>query len=667
MLEWQWWPLLAVAGWGGYRLLGEWCSRKAASLWFGTPEPCSIRLFGRGQRRPIQSFKSLHVPTVGIHDPSKAMRKLESGLQRNRIEWGALADGLAVGAGAYAAVVASSAQAHANLLGLAHSLDLVDVGATHAASLSSAQQIGYQSWIQGQIGESVAASVLTAQGHQVTFAAVPNQPGWDLMIDGVPMNVKVGESAATNIGDHFDKYPHIEVITDTHTATILDHPMVHGLPGLEPDHIESLAQSTNLAGSWSDPSTHLLDGHWDGLHGVQTASTPEFADNSMHHMDNYAGGDVAGPDLHIPWITVGLGAFREVQLADKFGGSFGESLGAIAADAAGVAVGAKAGALAGAMLGPLGMIAGALIGGLLGKGVVNAARQSNVQAEIDRLNPQLASIDAAWERAAALFAVEAKQVVDTANRQLKSETEHLQTSYKREILELTKQHDHATVEFCRSIHQIFDMFDEWLNQDLLVVRKRFPKRKKWMSFLCPSKSESARALAEDWIASKKSELGEWRERFSELVAGEELNGAFDISTARLRLNEFVEFYKVWDVEAAPVLRESLDRFESIAGRATVAHKRAMAQVIAVLRSCEIRAQTEIEALWASREQSLFALAKDVDVDVRDLARRAARAHVTSFHPPLELFHRRSSAVKAGIKRNTSGADQLARLPALVRY
>lgn len=90
----------------------------------------------------------------------------------------------------------------------------------------------------------------------------------------------------------------------------------------------------------------------------------------------------------------------------------------------------------------------------------------------------------------------------------------------------------------------------------------------------------------------------------------------------------------------------------------------MKSIVKKLRSCESSAQAEIEGLWADHERALVELAKGVDGEIRDLARRAARAHLTSFHPPLELVQMRSDAVRTGIKQNTSGADRLAVLPAL---
>jgi hypothetical protein len=329
----------------------------------------------------------------------------------------------------------------------------------------------------------------------------------------------------------------------------------------------------------------------------------------------------------------------------------------------GVAAGAKVGSVAGAILGPVGMMVGAILGAIVGKNIVSEARKENVEAEVKRLKPELEAIDAAWKRSAEVFAADAKQVVDRWNQELNSETKPDIETYRQTIDKLAGEHDRATIAFFKSVHEAFDRFDEWLNQDLFEIRRRFPARPRWKQVLFPSKSESARALAETWLANKRIELAQWREKFGRPIAEQELTGSFDLASARELLMEFMNKYKVWDSDAAPVLKTTLDEFESISKRATRAHKHAMKKIIQKLRVCERKARSELKVLWAQHERSLVTLTQKVDKEIRDLARRAARARLTSFHPPLELIEQRSQAVKANIKSHTSGADRISKLPA----
>lgn len=618
-----------------------------------------MRLFGKGKVRPIQSFESLAAPDIGsLTDEFEKRTALQNDVRKRRMEWAAMGDGLITGSCAYAAAVAASFEAHQVLLDMPSALDSVAVGGVGAEHLTTAQQIGYQSWIEGHIGESVAASVLTEHGHHVAFAPIPNQPGWDLLVDGVPTQIKVGEHAAANIADHFQRYPEIPVLTDPHTAALLHNPMVQGLPGLEADHVHDLAVghvvATHLANFGTDQSLHPIGSvgdlhvdHMDGFHHV----------GALDHAD--------GLDLtpHIPWITVGLGAFREVKLSDRYGGAFAESIGAVAADAAGVAIGAKGGMIAGSLFGPVGMLVGAIGGALLGKGVVNSARQSNVQSEIDSLKPDLDRIDRSWRSAANSFRSEAERIVSRWNQVFAERSQSYRAAYKDEVRRLLGEHNEAALQFAINMHSSFDGFDAALLEDLSTIRARYSIRPAWQRVLVPSVADAARPLAESWIAAKRAEMENWRNRFASMLARAELGDPVDASHARELLMVFVGKFKIWDDSASEILQRTLNSFDLISREATVAHKRASSVVLSELSRVEAVARKELELLWSRHEADLRRLVSQVDPKVREVARHAARAHLTAFSPPLQLLEQQSKAVKEGIRKNTAGAERLQQLPA----
>jgi len=66
----------------------------------------------------------------------------------------------------------------------------------------------------GYVGEQKAAAALESMGHHVGFAHTPNQEGWDLLVDGEPFNVKVGEFAARE-GKEFLAFPRPTISLDT--------------------------------------------------------------------------------------------------------------------------------------------------------------------------------------------------------------------------------------------------------------------------------------------------------------------------------------------------------------------------------------------------------------------------------------------------------------------
>lgn len=58
------------------------------------------------------------------------------------------------------------------------------------SDLTGASLDGLHSQLQGYVAEQIAAHHLIAQGHDVLFPETASNPGWDLMVDGHPFQVK---------------------------------------------------------------------------------------------------------------------------------------------------------------------------------------------------------------------------------------------------------------------------------------------------------------------------------------------------------------------------------------------------------------------------------------------------------------------------------------------
>ena len=92
--------------------------------------------------------------------------------------------------------------------------------------------------LRGYTAEQVVLDHLVSLGHHVAFPATSNVPGYDLLVDGLPVQVKCGESVSL-LKDHFERYPDIPVIANSElveAAAELDAPWSHlvsGLPGLD--------------------------------------------------------------------------------------------------------------------------------------------------------------------------------------------------------------------------------------------------------------------------------------------------------------------------------------------------------------------------------------------------------------------------------------------------
>lgn len=190
----------------------------------------------------------------------------------------------------------------------------------------------------GYVGEQKAADFFRLHGHVVEFPATSNNPGYDILVDGHPVQVKSGESLES-IRQHLLHNADIPVVTGPENADHLHHGMVYGIDVLDNSHLHHSTEQT-------------LD--------------------SLHH-DMHVGRPV------IPTITVLRSGLRELGLLVEGRTDLQSAAKNIGLDAAGVSIGgwagAKAGALIGSWLGPAGMVIGGVLGGIAGSMAGRAATQ----------------------------------------------------------------------------------------------------------------------------------------------------------------------------------------------------------------------------------------------------------------------------------------------------
>lgn len=220
----------------------------------------------------------------------------------------------------------------------------------------------YAGWfarLQGYVGEQVAAGVLEKQGFEVDWPDTPNHPGWDLLIDGQPYNVKVTDDPDL-ILEHFRHYPDIPVITSPDMASQLppelqDH--VLAVEGLEPGHIANMTETT-----------------------LANIEAVDF-----------------GPS--IPIVTAAVSAFREIRLLVQGVTDPGTSLRNAALDIAGTGIGGWVGAKIGAGIGTailpgagtvVGGILGGIAGSLVGRGVTNEIKLGPYRRAVERYEQEAA-------------------------------------------------------------------------------------------------------------------------------------------------------------------------------------------------------------------------------------------------------------------------------------
>lgn len=207
--------------------------------------------------------------------------------------------------------------------------DLQDIG---EHTLHSA---GAVTRLTGYVAEQQVALNLVREGHTVEVPDSATQPGWDLLVDGSPVQIKCTLDAQYVL-HHFDKNPDIPVIVNHELAAQLGH---HPLVTIDPHLSYSEIQDT----------TH----------------------SSLQHLDDFGSLDEL---LSIPLLSIAFAAHRHSGLlaggqadVQQYGINVGTE---VAVRTAGAVSGKLIGGAIGSLAGPVGTIIGAgvfaYVGGLAG-------------------------------------------------------------------------------------------------------------------------------------------------------------------------------------------------------------------------------------------------------------------------------------------------------------
>ena len=227
----------------------------------------------------------------------------------------------------------------------------------HFLSGSEASVAGAVERLQGYTAEQMVAAHLAAQGHVVEFPDTPNQEGWDLLVDGHPVQVKCTLDPAL-VKEHLEKFPDIPVIVNAelghyfadNSHVIVDKDLLHSQVA---EHVQSTV---------------------DGVHALST----------VH--------------FHVPVVTLALSTVREGALWAAGRITLPEAARRVGTDVAlaggGGFLGGKLGmALGGALFGPPGAallaIAGSVTGFVLGKKVARGVRMAPLEEAKSKLNEAL--------------------------------------------------------------------------------------------------------------------------------------------------------------------------------------------------------------------------------------------------------------------------------------
>ncbi len=143
----------------------------------------------------------------------------------------------------------------------------LDIGAPAdlAACIDAFGSQGAQISLRGYTAEQMVASHFVAAGHAVELPSSANNPGFDLLIDGAPVQVKCGVSADLLV-KHFARYPDIPVIANGELADLASD--------LDPEFAQLV---TSFQGFDISTVEDILDRSLAGAAGLADIDVPLFA------------------------------------------------------------------------------------------------------------------------------------------------------------------------------------------------------------------------------------------------------------------------------------------------------------------------------------------------------------------------------------------------------
>ena len=206
--------------------------------------------------------------------------------------------------------------------------------------------------VAGAIGEVRVAEALADAGLDVTWPEISNQPGWDLLVAGHEVNVKL-VSDADSLTKHFTQYPEVPAVVP---ADALDIPA-------DALHTGAVGGADALVAALGSDETHLII--------VDDLLSHDAVFSQAADATEVLLGSTGIVEAHLPFITLTLSGWRELQLLAEAKTQASAALRNLGLDVLGTGIcaagAAKAGAAAGGVLaGPVGATVGGILAAIVG-------------------------------------------------------------------------------------------------------------------------------------------------------------------------------------------------------------------------------------------------------------------------------------------------------------
>jgi hypothetical protein len=346
----------------------------------------------------------------------------------------------------------------------------------HFFSVPAESADGWFERLSGYVAEQKAATFFEQAGRHVEFARIPNQPVWDMLVDGHPVQIK---ESLSGVKEFIVQHPGVDVYTDPQIVAAVKDPAVHALDVLDKDAVYSATGNT--------------------LHAVHGA---------------------VNPDFHFPVITLTLATYREAKLLWNERTSIERALAHITLDVAGVGGGAWAGAKAGSAVASVfglpgiaaGLLLGAIAGAIGGKFLSTGIRLAPFRAARTKYMDTIAAAQSAVDREVRHSKEQIVQLQGLYQGRYSTERSLIEEETSAEILEITKNFDAQLLQFCERFPRFLEELVDLLEQEKRDMLARVPGSGFWR-FVVPSRNDLLRKLIVSWFENAQLVVQSELQRF----------------------------------------------------------------------------------------------------------------------------------------------------------
>lgn len=367
--------------------------------------------------------------------------------------------------------------------------DLSDFSTLEQTVARAAESPEFGTWLdtlKGYVGERVAADVLESRGAVVDLAATPNQPGWDLLVNGEPYNVKVGVDPE-HIARHFQQYPDIGVITSPELAAHF------------PDHADQILALPELSNPALEQATQQT------VEGI---------------------GEL-GWDFHLPVITLAVSGLRELNLLASGKTDVPSSLRNIALDAAGTGgggfVGGKLGAGLGlAVAGPVGAVIGGIVGAIggaiFGRSLSNHVKTGPLRQAIAAFEAERALVQGELRDRYRRSQEQTLAYIRAVESELRQTLSGLEQEHRARARKAVAGFEQAVADFLRSVPQRLEAAAARLAEQERHVLQAMPRSPWWIRAVWPTARDLQWRAVQVWFEGERRALHRAAEQARQISA-----------------------------------------------------------------------------------------------------------------------------------------------------